>query len=138
MYKRQALANETYENTTVDELADEIKSGAVRLIDVRRQTEWDAGRIKGAEHMFLGRLLDSYQDLKEDAVNRPVVLQCRTGSRSSIASSLLQAAGIKNVINLKGGVEEWQAKGHPVETENESGILPACELGSASDCQTVS
>ena len=116
---------ETYENNCPNELAAKIAAGTVRLIDVRRQTEWDAGRIEGAEHMFLGRLLDFVDELKSDAANRPVVLQCRVGNRSSIAASLLQAAGIMNVVNLQGGIEQWQAEGHAVQTELDSAIAGA-------------
>lgn len=131
------LASESFQNSSPTALAEKISAGEVRLIDVRRQTEWDSSRIPGAEHIFLGRLLDSYEDLKADAANRPVVLQCRTGSRSSIASSLLQAAGIKNVVNLSGGIEQWQTDGHTVQSGNETRPLPTCGLGAASDCQTV-
>jgi len=112
-------ATESYENNSASELATKLAAGAVRLIDVRRQTEWNEGRIEGAEHMFLGRLLEFVDALKADTTNRPIALQCRVGNRSAVASSLLQAAGIKNVVNLKGGIEQWQVEGHAVVTESE-------------------
>ena len=40
----------------------------------------------------------------------PIVLQCRTGLRSAIAASILQRAGIKEVVNLKGGFLAWKKK----------------------------
>ena len=126
---------ERYENRAANQVANEIKTGAVRLIDVRRQTEWDSERIDCAEHRFLGRLLDSISEIKADATKRPVVLQCRTGSRSAIAASLLQAAGVKNVINLSGGIEQWQADGQAIVAAAHVVAAPNCKLGTvATSC----
>ena len=83
------------------------------VIDVRAQFEWDAGRIPGARHLFLGDLPDATDDLPRD---RPLVVACQGGSRSSIGASLLRARGFNNVINFSGGFAEWQRSGLPVET----------------------
>jgi len=83
------------------------------VIDVRAQFEWDAGRIPGARHLFLGDLPDATDDLPRD---RPLVVACQSGSRSSIGASLLRARGFNNVINFSGGFAEWQRSGLPVET----------------------
>ena len=83
------------------------------VIDVRAASEWDAGHIPGARHIFLGDLIDAADELPRD---RPLVIACQGGSRSSIGSSLLRAHGFENVINLSGGFAEWQEAGLPVET----------------------
>jgi hydroxyacylglutathione hydrolase len=83
------------------------------VIDVRAQDEWDAGRIPGARHLFLGDLPDATDDLPRD---RPLIIACQGGSRSSIGASLLRARGFDNVINFSGGFAEWQQSGFPVET----------------------
>ena len=83
------------------------------VIDVRRQDEWNAGRIPGARHLFLGDLPEAADDLPRD---RPLVIACQGGSRSSIGASLLRARGFHNVINFSGGFAEWQRSGLPVET----------------------
>ena len=44
---------------------------------------------------------------------RPVVVQCAMGGRSSIAASLLKANGFENVINLSGGISDWIKEGLP-------------------------
>ena len=80
------------------------------LIDVRRQDEWDAGRLPNASHMMLGYLPEQVEQVTN---GKPVVLQCRSGVRSAIAASILQAHGIKNVINLAGGYLGWNAAGLP-------------------------
>ena len=50
------LASEHYKSASPTEIADQIASGAVRLIDVRSKAEWNEGFIPKAEHVFLGRL----------------------------------------------------------------------------------
>lgn len=110
------LANESYRNVTPAEVAESMKLGGVRLVDVRSQGEWNTGHIEGAEHRFLGRLPSSLTEIRED---EQVIVQCQGGARSSIAASLLQAAHIKNVWNMSGGFAAWMAGGGPaVECES--------------------
>jgi len=92
-----------------------IQSGDVRLVDVRRQAEWDEGHIPQASYSFLGSMLDDAGSLAND---KPIVFQCRSGARSAVACSIAQAKGIKNVINLDGGIVQWELQGYPVITEN--------------------
>lgn len=106
------LADQSYESVTPTELASRIDNDEVRLIDVRSDAEWTAGRISAAEHHFLGRLGDNLSQLQGD---RPIVAHCQSGRRSAIAASILQAAG-QNVINMTGGLNLWKAADLPVET----------------------
>ena len=105
-----ALNSESYENRESKQLAEAILNNEVTLIDVRRQDEWDEGRLPNARHMMLGYLMD---DVGKVTNGKPVVLQCRSGVRSAIAASILQANGIKNVVNLAGGYLGWNAAGLP-------------------------
>jgi len=83
------------------------------IVDVRGESEWSAGHIAGARHLFLGDLPDRAAELPRD---RPIVVSCQGGTRSSIAASLLRAHGFANVINYAGGFADWQRSGLPVET----------------------
>ena len=83
------------------------------LIDVRGQSEWDTGHIPGSRHLFLGDLVDGARSLPRD---RPLVIACQGGTRSSIGASLLRALGFSNVLNLTGGFADWRSAGLPVET----------------------
>src|SRR4051812_8659141 len=83
------------------------------VIDVRAESEWNSGHIPGARHIFLADLVDAVDELPRD---RPLVVACQGGSRSSIGTSLLRARGFENVINFSGGFAEWQKAGLPVET----------------------
>lgn len=106
------LMSEAYETGTAVEMAEQIQNGAVTLVDVRNQTEWDEGHLPNAKHIMLGTLLKR----TEEVVNgHPIVVQCRSGARSAIGASILQARGAKRVINLAGGYIGWTAAGLPIE-----------------------
>jgi hydroxyacylglutathione hydrolase len=81
------------------------------IVDVRRYTEWDEGHIDGALHIYLGRLPERLGEIPAD---RPVVLQCKTGTRSSFAASILLKAGRRRVYNLLGGIDAWKKLGYPL------------------------
>lgn len=104
------LATESYATGTPEELSHSIESGQVKLIDVRSIEEWSAGHIEQAEHRFLGRLPSDTGTLSDD---KKIIVHCRSGARSAIGVSVLQAAGIKNVVNLTGGYVAWKNAGLP-------------------------
>lgn len=79
---------------------------APREAVVRSNEEWKEGHIEQAEHRFLGRLP---KHLSEPPSDEKLVVQCRSGARSAIAASVLQAAGLKNVVNLTGGYAAWKS-----------------------------
>ena len=88
-----------------------MRRGDVAVIDVRGRSEWDAGHIEGARHIPVGMLDAQLASLPRDAT---LVMQCQGGGRSSIASSLVQARGLKHVVNLAGGLTAWERAGLPV------------------------
>ena len=87
--------------------------GAPVVIDVRAPGERTQKRIDGTLHVPLTRLLDRMSEIPAD---RPVLVHCAGGYRSSIAASLLQRAGRKNVSELAGGIAAWEAAGLPLQT----------------------
>jgi hydroxyacylglutathione hydrolase len=109
----QGLNTESYANATPEQIEKKIRSGEATLIDVRSQTEWDELRIPQARHLFLGKLFENFETLD---IDKPIVVQCRTGNRSAIGASVLQSRGAKHVHNLAGGIEAWSSAGLPVET----------------------
>jgi hydroxyacylglutathione hydrolase len=84
----------------------------VAVVDVRERSEWEAGHIAGALNIPLGHLTDHVAELERD---RPLVLHCQSGGRSSVAASLLRSLGFTNVFNLSDGFTGWQRRGLPVE-----------------------
>jgi hydroxyacylglutathione hydrolase len=93
------------------ELNKLLPSRDVQLLDVRTPPEWDAGHLPGARYLFLGELPEKLKDLNPD---RPVVVYCASGYRSSLAASLLQANGFKNVQNVPGSYAAWTSAEFPV------------------------
>ena len=97
---------------TVAELASRDREHDVQVVDVRGASEWEAGHVPGVRNIPLVTLADQLDQLTPD---RPVVVQCQGGGRSSIAASLLKARGFEDVSNLVGGFRAWQAAGFAVE-----------------------
>jgi molybdopterin/thiamine biosynthesis adenylyltransferase/rhodanese-related sulfurtransferase len=84
------------------------------LIDVREQVEWDAGHIPGAVFIPLGQLEQGIAATVPDK-DTEIILQCRSGARSGRGTAQLQALGYTNVVNLAGGILQWQADNLPIE-----------------------
>ena len=89
-----------------------VEDGA-QLIDVRADHEWDAGRISGATHVPLPELPQHIDELDKD---RPVVVYCRGGNRSSMAAAALGDAGF-DAAKLSEGIVGWSEEGLPLEPE---------------------
>lgn len=90
--------------------ADELRRQGARLIDVRRDDEWAAGHIEGAEHVPLDTLAQRAGELGEG----PIVFYCAVGERSLMAAQALSGAG-RNAVSLAGGIGAWEAAGLSVE-----------------------
>ena len=80
------------------------------LLDVRTPQEFASGHIAGAENISLQSLPQRIGEIPQD---RPIVIYCRSGSRSRTAARVLTQAGYVDVYDL-GGIIKWQAKGLPV------------------------
>jgi glyoxylase-like metal-dependent hydrolase (beta-lactamase superfamily II) len=90
---------------TVAQLRDVLDSGdAPAVIDIRNAGELAEGTIARAQHIPLAELPKRMQEVPDD---RPVVLYCQGGVRSSIAASVLRRAGYGDVSDLIGGYEAW-------------------------------
>ena len=82
----------------------------IQLVDCREQYEWDAGRIEGALHI---PLQDVMSGVGTDVLDlaKPVAVICRSGNRSELAATMLQARGY-DATNVEGGMEDWQTAGY--------------------------
>jgi len=106
------LMTQTYSVARPGEISSKILNGEVTMLDVRAESEWNESRVPNAKHIMLGYLS---QHAHEIINGKPIVVICRSGNRSGIAASLLQAQGAKEVINLAGGIVEWKQAGLPLE-----------------------
>lgn len=90
------------------------------VLDVRHPAEWNEGRIPGALHIPLGELPKRLSELDP---SRTAAVYCKSGYRSSIACSLLQANGFEHLLDVLGGFDAWSTSNLPVERETETAIL---------------
>jgi len=97
-------------------LADRLHEGGVTVVDVRGPDEFDGalGHITSALNLPLGDLPDCLTEIRESQ-DRSVILVCRTDKRSVAAETLLSDAGLDDVCILRGGMEQWNRDGRPVE-----------------------
>ena len=82
-----------------------------QIVDVRTPSEHKAKRIEGSLCAPLNHLAARVQDLPAD---RPLLVHCAGGYRSSIAVSLLRQRGFSRVGELVGGIAAWEAAGFPL------------------------
>ncbi len=98
----------------VDEARRKLEAGKARLIDVREDTEWAAGRARGAEHMGRGVIERDIEQRVPDK-SAELILYCGGGFRSALSADSLQKMGYTNVASMAGGWRAWQEAGAPVE-----------------------
>jgi rhodanese-related sulfurtransferase len=97
---------------TREEARKLIDEGA-QLLDVRADHEWEAGRIAGATHLPLAELPQRTGEVDKD---RPVVIYCRGGNRSTMAAAALTEAGYE-AVKLSEGIVGWAGDDLPLEPE---------------------
>ena len=98
----------------VSETMEAVKAGRGALIDVREESEYARGHVKGAEHIGKGILERDIEELHPDHAE-PLYLYCGGGYRSALSADMLEKMGYKNVYSVAGGWRAFQAEG--VETE---------------------
>ncbi|HEX5001948.1 MAG TPA: rhodanese-like domain-containing protein [Bacteroidia bacterium] len=81
-----------------------------QLIDIREEHEFEAANI-GGENIPMDTLLEQPELISKEL---PVVLYCRSGSRSNVIIRQLEAnQGFSNLLNLKGGILAWSKEIDP-------------------------
>ena len=83
------------------------------MLDVREDNEWAVGHIPNAKHIRLGQLSNQLAEI-EKFKDKPIVVYCRSGHRSSRACAILKKAGFANPNNLAGGIMAWEQANLPV------------------------
>ena len=118
-WKQAGFPLATISQMTAGELDAQLKSHTVHVLDVRREPEWDAGHIESATWWPLDNFRVSPPEIDQNA---PLAVHCKGGYRSMIASSLLQRAGFKQVINVIGGLDAWQLANLPTVSAKPVGV----------------
>lgn len=96
-----------------EELHDQLQQeSTLVVVDVRTQTEYEAGHIDGAVNVPITELKSGLASL-ELQKDRPVVAVCRSAHRSIPAVRLFKKSGIENSCQLQGGMLAWEKAGLP-------------------------
>ena len=100
---------------TVDDVRRDRESGAdLTLVDVREESEWNAGHAAGAIHLGKGVIERDVENAIPDTAKK-IVLYCGGGYRSALAADNLQKMGYQNVYSLAGGWRAWKEAKMPVD-----------------------
>jgi hydroxyacylglutathione hydrolase len=95
---------------TVQDFAElrEQESDRIAVLDVREPGERAGGAIGNSLFIPLGKLTSRIEELNREKL---LVVHCKGGYRSSIATSILRRAGFRDIANLTGGFDAWKAAG---------------------------
>jgi hydroxyacylglutathione hydrolase len=112
-WRQEGLPIATLPQMSIPELAAALdRGGAVDVLDVRADGEWNHGHIEGALHVHGGVVEDRLDDIPRNG--RPLAVICGSGYRSTVAASVLKRAGFGDVRNVPGGMRGWRSAGLPV------------------------
>lgn len=77
-----------------------------RVLDVRTPGEWEEGHVEGAQWIPLPHLSGKLSTIP----GGPIATMCGSGYRSSLTASLLERAGVPDVVNVRGGWSAWTTR----------------------------
>ena len=105
--------------TTPEEVRRRQQAGeSFHFVDVREDSEWQAGRAAGAVHMGKGIIERDIENAVPDK-GAEIILYCGGGYRSALAADALQQMGYRNVISMDGGWKRWRELGYPTESDQQ-------------------
>jgi rhodanese-related sulfurtransferase len=118
------LVKSRIEEVLPPDVAAQVESGEVAVVDTREPERFERGHIPGAVNVAAGENgVDSHSEdfaekLAEAAGGKPALLYCGTGNRSSRATdALTNEHGVEGARSLIGGIKLWNDLGLPVEGE---------------------
>lgn len=99
----------------VGETQRKLDAGNARVIDVREESEWAAGHVRGAEHIGKGVIERDIEERVPDK-SAELILYCGGGFRSALSADNLQRMGYTNVSSMAGGWRAWKDSGGPTQS----------------------
>ncbi|MBX3650456.1 MAG: rhodanese-like domain-containing protein [Burkholderiales bacterium] len=99
---------------SVQEAVQLINRKDALVVDVRDTGEYEAGHVAGARHVPEKQLTERLREL-EKFREKPIIVTCRSGTRSGVAVQVLRRNGFGEAVNLSGGIGAWEQAGMPLE-----------------------
>jgi len=114
LYDDYAGNTKTIEQLSVTAVSERTGSTKeLQFLDVRRQAEFANAHAPGTLNIPLDKLPDEFEKLDPDI---PTYVICQGGYRSSLATSILENAGFREIYNVTGGTAAWIAAELPTES----------------------
>ena len=102
----------SYQQITQEAAKEMMDTQEVVILDVREQHEYDSGHIPGAVLLPVGTITEDTAAAVIDDLDTVVLVYCRSGNRSKMASQALADLGYTNIYEF-GGINDW-----PYEVES--------------------
>ncbi len=102
-----------YEAISAQQALSVIESLNPLILDVRTPKEYAKGHLKNSVLIPVQQLQDRLEDLA-GVKDRPILIYCATGNRSTVASKILIDKGFTHILNLKQGIVEWAKNRYPL------------------------
>lgn len=97
------------------QLIHKMKEGEAFILDIRTEGECLQCRIPSAKWISLDQLSQKIAEIPKDKI---VYVHCRSGNRSRQAIERLEALGFDNLVNVEGGIQEFEKYGGKVLRES--------------------
>ena len=99
-WKKAGFEIDTVNRITAEQFATEVKIGESKIIDVRKESEYEAEHVDEAYSKPLAYINEWIKDINPD---EHFYMHCAGGYRSMMAASILQARGYRNFTEIEGG-----------------------------------
>lgn len=102
----------------MDEYREIVKNpGAALIVDVREPHEYAAGHVPGSINIPRGvvesEIVNHVGVSGKADMNRPIVLQCQSGKRASLAAESLRDLGFTQTTVVMMNLDDWKKAGNP-------------------------
>ena len=104
-----------------------LDKGGYIFLDCREPKEFKMGHVPGAVNIPRGLLEFKIGKAIPDK-NANIILYCRTGARSALATRVLNEMGYVNAKNMAGAFKAWGTAGYPVYNRHGEFVMQVFEL----------
>ena len=112
LYNEYKTLTQKFKNISPQEAVYLINKDAF-ILDVRETTEISQGSIKKSKHLSFSSVESSLDSIKKYS-DKPTIVYCKSGVRSSTISNILTKNNFSEVYSMKGGFEAWVSDNLPV------------------------
>jgi thioredoxin len=106
-----------FKELTAAEAKNLIETSQPLILDVRTPNEYYSGHIAGATLIPLQQLSQRLSEIQKYK-DREILIYCRSGNRSTVASEILIENGFKKIYNLRTGIKGWMKEGFKTQQED--------------------